>query len=370
MSKEKNYTYSRMTESTSSVKWILAGLFFGLIALGFWWVNQLISPHSPGMTRPEDSKVLEVARRQAPKEISQTLESQGIIKSASEFLWLGRATRQWGKVKAGEYQVSPGMTAFEIFRVITSGISIQRALTVREGMNMYEIADTLESWRPGSKVAFLTRCKDKAFMKNFGFQEPFPVSLEGYLYPDTYFLSKTMSLDEVITKMVKRGQPEWTAKEDARARELGLTRHQVMTLASMIEKETGAPQERPMISSVFHNRLKKKMRLQSDPTTIYGIWERYTGNIRKSDLLHATDFNTYTVAALPIGPISNPGREAIQAALHPAQSEFLYFVSHNDGTHEFTKTFADHSKAVRQFQIDPKARQGKSWRDLKKSAGS
>ncbi|MBL7715470.1 MAG: endolytic transglycosylase MltG [Bdellovibrionales bacterium] len=370
MSKEKNYTVHKMTESTGGTKWILAGLFLGLLALGFWWVNQWVAPLSPGMTRPEDSKVFEVTRGQSPKEISQSLETQGIIKSASEFLWLGRATRQWGKIKAGEYQVSAGMTALEIFKVITSGISIQRALTVREGMNMYEIGDALEVWRPGSRKAFVARCKDKNFMKTLGFQEPFPVSLEGYLYPDTYFLSKTNSLDEVITKMFKRGQPEWTAKEDARAKELGLTKHQVMILASMVEKETGAPQERPMISSVFHNRLKKKMRLQSDPTTIYGIWERYTGNIHKSDLLHPTDFNTYTVAALPVGPISNPGKDAIQAALYPATSEFLYFVSHNDGTHEFTKTFADHSKAVKQFQMDPKARQGKSWRDLKKSTGT
>src|SRR6185312_975952 len=134
----------------------------------------------------------------------------------------------------------------------------------------------------------------------------------------------------------------------------------------IIEKETGAPQERPMISSVFHNRLRKRMKLQSDPTTIYGIWKRYDGNIHKSDLSTQNPYNTYFVPALPVGPISNPGREAIRAALNPATSDYLYFVSHNDGTHEFSTTYENHTKAVKKFQLDAKARAGKSWRDLYK----
>ena len=119
-----------------------------------------------------------------------------------------------------------------------------------------------------------------------------------------------------------------------------------------------------MISSVFHNRLRKRMKLQSDPTTIYGMWERFQGKIHKSDLSVANPFNTYVVAGLPEGPISNPGRESITAALNPVQSDYLYFVSHNDGTTEFTKSLDDHNRAVRKFQLDPKAREGKSWRDL------
>jgi UPF0755 protein len=134
----------------------------------------------------------------------------------------------------------------------------------------------------------------------------------------------------------------------------------------MIEKETGAPEERPLISSVFHNRLEKKMRLQSDPTTIYGIWDRYQGNLHKADLLERNEYNTYQIPGLPIGPISNPGKEALEAALYPAKSPFLYFVSHNDGTHEFTSPYQDHQAAVRRFQLDPKAKSGKSWRDLAK----
>jgi UPF0755 protein len=205
----------------------------------------------------------------------------------------------------------------------------------------------------------------RAFMVSLGFQQnALPPTLEGYLYPDTYFFNKTISPEDMTRQMVRKFFSVWSKEFDTRATQLGMTRHQVVTLASIVEKETGAPNERPMISSVFHNRLKKHMRLQSDPTTIYGIWKRYKGNIHKRDLLESTPYNTYTVAALPVGPISNPGVEAIRAALHPAESPYLFFVSHNDGTHEFTKTFGEHTAAVKRFQLDPKAREGKSWRDL------
>ena len=144
---------------------------------------------------------------------------------------------------------------------------------------------------------------------------------------------------------------------------MGFTRHQVVILASMVEKETGSSKERGLIASVFHNRLKKGMKLQSDPTTIYGMWERYKGNIHKSDLMDPSPYNTYVIPALPAGPISNPGKDAIAAALNPTGSNFLYFVSHNDGTSEFSATLDAHNKAVHKFQVDPMARTGHSWRE-------
>jgi UPF0755 protein len=174
--------------------------------------------------------------------------------------------------------------------------------------------------------------------------------------------------EDMIRQMVRKFLSVWTPEVETQAKLLGFNQLQAVTLASMIEKETGAPQERPMISSVFHNRLRKKMRLQSDPTTIYGMWETYAGNIHRSDLLTPTPYNTYTVPGLPLGPIGNPGREALQAALNPSESNYIFFVSHNDGTHEFTSSLQDHNAAVRTFQMDPNARKGKSWRDLKKSA--
>jgi UPF0755 protein len=211
----------------------------------------------------------------------------------------------------------------------------------------------------------LKACRDPKLIASLPIKEH-PQTLEGYLFPDTYFLNKTMTAAEIIRGMVRKFAAVWGPDQDARAKELGMTQHQVITLASIIEKETGAPQERPLISSVFHNRLQKRMRLQSDPTTIYGIWDRYDGNLHKSDLSAQNPYNTYYVPALPIGPISNPGREAIRAALYPSPSNFLYFVSHNDGTHEFTSTYTQHINAVKRFQLNPRARDGKSWRDLTK----
>jgi UPF0755 protein len=147
-----------------------------------------------------------------------------------------------------------------------------------------------------------------------------------------------------------------------------LTRHQLVTLASIVEKETGAPEERPVISSVFHNRLRLNMKLQTDPTVIYGIWEQtgqWNRNISRDDLLAPSKYNTYTFVGLPVGPIANPGYEALLAAGGPAQTEFLFFVSRNDGTHVFSRDYGQHRSAVMQFQIDRAARDGKSWRDLK-----
>ncbi len=345
---------------------ILLAVFATLIGGGLL-ASKLLSPAQ------SDSKlkiVIDVSRRQSPKEIAKILESKGIVRSASDFFWAGKITRRWGRLKAGEYEVSPSMTPLELLSILTSGISVNHPITVREGENMYEIATDLGTKTLASAERFLELCKDTKFMLTLGFTAPLPPTLEGYLFPDTYFINRTMSPEDIVRSMVKHANAIWGPKEAERAKALGLTRHQVVTLASVIEKETGAPQERPMISSVFHNRLKKRMRLQSDPTTIYGIWEHYDGNIHRSDLLAKNDYNTYSVPALPIGAISNPGREAIQAALFPAESEFLFFVSHNDGTHEFTRTFGDHTAAVKKFQVDPKAREGKSWRDLKKTSAT
>jgi UPF0755 protein len=195
-------------------------------------------------------------------------------------------------------------------------------------------------------------------------------SLEGYLYPETYSFSKFTGATAIVTTMVEKFLNEFQQVIGPIPLPFrGLARHQLVILASMIEKETGAPQERPLIASVFYNRLAKNMKLQSDPTTMYGYLVE-TGkplkNITRNDLLRATPYNTYTVPSLPLGPIGNPGRDAIAAAVKPAESGYFFFVSHNDGTHQFSGTLADHNNAVKKFQLDPKARDGKSWRDLNK----
>jgi UPF0755 protein len=192
------------------------------------------------------------------------------------------------------------------------------------------------------------------------------ISLEGYLFPDTYQVTKFTNERKLLSAMVRKFESVWVQYEKELA-PTKFTRNQLITLASIVEKETGAPEERPLISSVFYNRMQKGMMLQTDPTVLYGkmnLSNKLEGNISRSDLKTETIYNTYTIKGLPPGPISNPGIEAIKAALHPAQGEYLYFVSMNEGRHRFTKSYKDHLEAVRKFQMDPKAREGKSWRDL------
>jgi UPF0755 protein len=369
MSKEKSVKILQM--HTRSLRKKIALALAAVAAVSLLLVAQYFSfAMTPMKPQAPESVIVEVTRGQNPQEIAKLLAARSVISDPKLFLRIGRLTNQWSKLKAGEYQLSPGMTPMEILAVLTSGVSIHHPVTVREGENMYEVADELQEKGLAQRARVLELCRDPKFIATLGLGAPPPSTLEGYLYPETYFFNKALAPEEMLRQMVRKFSAIWGPEHESRARELRLTRHQVVTLASIIEKETGAPQERPMISSVFHNRLKKRMRLQSDPTTIYGIWEKYKGNIHRSDLASVNPYNTYTIPALPIGPISNPGKEALQAALFPSKSEFLFFVSHNDGTHEFTRTFEQHSQAVKRFQLDPKARAGKSWRDLSKQNAS
>ena len=205
--------------------------------------------------------------------------------------------------------------------------------------------------------------KDGKFIKELIGQEL--ESLEGYLFPDTYYFARGDNLKKIIRTMVQRFKEVFSSVPKGN---VNLTPHEIVILASIIEKETGAGFERPLISSVFHNRLQQKMRLATDPTIIYGVL-RETGkeirNIRRIHLKAQNPYNTYLNEGLPPGPIGNPGKEALLAAVQPKNTNYLFFVSKNDGTHVFTSTYKEHQKAVRTFQLDPKMRQGKSWRDLK-----
>lgn len=300
------------------------------------------------------------------REIAMALEKAGVVKSGPAFYWLGKLTQGWTGIRAADYELTPAVTPLQLFKIFKSGIGIQHSLLVREGDNVYQVADAIAASKLTDKKTALKILRSPQFIASLGLQNEGITSLEGYLFPNTYFYDKREAPENMIKRMVLAFLRTWTPEYEARAHDLGMTRKQIVILASMVEKETGASFERPMIASVFYNRLKKKMRIQSDPTTIYGIWDHYDGNIHKADLLHKTEYNTYTIPALPIGPISNPNQESIKAALYPADTDFLYFVSKNDGTHMFTKTYGEHTEWVKKTQLDSKAREGKSWRDLKK----
>lgn len=291
--------------------------------------------------------------------VNQRLFDQGIIKNKQVFHHYAKYKRELTKFKAGSFTIPRGATVAAVLETLVHGQPNLTSITIPEGKNMYEIAKLFGESGITSESDFLETVQHPDLISLLEIQA---ANLEGYLYPETYRFAPNTPAKSVVKAMIDLFQKKTSAIDFNHP---FLNKHQVVILASMVEKETGAKQERPAIAGVFTNRLKKRMRLESDPTTIYGIWKRYTGNIKKSDLQEVTPYNTYKIPALPTGPISNPSLEAIQAVLNPESHEFLFFVSKNDGTHVFTKTYSDHSNAVNDYQKNASARKGKSWRNLK-----
>lgn len=275
------------------------------------------------------------------------LKDAGIITQPLRFKILARIKGDDKRLKAGEYKLSPAMTPLEVLDTLVNGQVVLHRLTVPEGFTIREIAAELQRTGLASAQDFMALATDSRLAAELDIPA---ATLEGYLFPDTYFFPKGVPARTIISQMVQRFHEQFSPDWYSRARQLDLTIHEVVTLASIIEKETGDSAERPTISSVFHNRLKKKMRLESDPTVIYGI-EDFDGNITRRHLTARTPYNTYLIRGLPPGPIANPGRLAIEAALYPAQTDYIYFVSKKDGTHYFSTSFAEHNEAVRRYQL-------------------
>jgi UPF0755 protein len=296
-------------------------------------------------------------------QVAHELKALGVLKNSEAFILYARLTRSIPKVKAGEYKFITTMTPLEVMGVLKSGVSIRHSFTVPEGFSSFEIAELLEQKGFGKKEEIIKLIFDPQFVTRV-LGRPAP-SLEGYLYPNSYQFTRYTRAEKILEFMVQEFRKNF--KQLTPPFPYNWDEHQVVTLASIIEKETGAPHERPLISSVFHNRLNKKMRLQTDPTIIYAkalIRGKIILDIKKADLNWDHPYNTYKRGGLPPGPIANPGLEALKAAIDPADSEYLFFVSQNDGTHVFSENYRDHNKAVQDFQKNRKARQGKSWRDL------
>jgi UPF0755 protein len=256
-------------------------------------------------------------------------------------------TKSDKRLRAGEYRLSAAMTPAQILDVLVQGRSVLYRLTIPEGYTIVQIAQEVARQDLGTAEDVQRLATDPQFVQSHGIEAQ---TLEGYLFPDTYYFPKDVEPRKIIAKMVERFKAQLQPVWEQRAKELNFSVHQIVTLASIIEKETGAPSERPIIASVFHNRLKKKMRLESDPTVIYGI-PNFDGNIKRHHLQTWTPYNTYKIRGLPPGPIANPGRASIEATLYPDQTDFLYFVAKKDGTHHFSTNIKDHNRAVRKYQL-------------------
>lgn len=277
--------------------------------------------------------------------IANRLRDEGIIDSPYLFTLFSLIYR--GRLMAGEYDLRKDMSTIEIIRKMGRGERIIYTLKVLEGHNIYNIAGSIERSGIMSNDEFLALAKNRSFLEGLGIKGD---SLEGYLAPDTYFYSKEIDTDRFIEKIAQRTL-RFFAREDiaARMKELNLDIPATLTLASMIEREAKAKNEKPVISAVFHNRLKKGMLLDCDPTVSYGTGTFYAP-ITKSDLAAYTPYNTYVIRGLPRGPICNPDKDSIMAALYPASVDYLYFVSKNDGTHVFSRDLREHNRFVALYQ--------------------
>lgn len=346
-------------------------VLFGIVAIFlavsgtayFLWSDFVDSPASE-----EDREVVyDVSPGRTFAFVAQELERQGVIRNAALFSLLARVQGDAGKMKVGEYAFRTSMAPRQVLEILKSGKSIGRNFTVSEGLNIYEIAELVQQSGISTRETFLRTVTDPRVIQSL-VGEPV-ASLEGYLFPETYQVTKYTELMTLLRSMVQKFNQVYAGIE-VQVKAMGWTRHQAVTLASIVEKETGAPEERPLIASVFHNRLQKGMMLQTDPTVLYAKMRRsgkYELSITRADLGFEDDYNTYRRKGLPPGPIANPGAEALKAVVQPAESRYLFFVSQNDGTHIFSVDYADHQKAVNRFQLDPRAREGKSWRDLNRS---
>lgn len=281
------------------------------------------------------------------KKVSNILAEEHIIKDKSNLKMLAYLMGATHNVKYGEYLLSSSMRPITVLEKLLNGEVMLHQVTIPEGYTDEEIASTLhENGLLDDVDGFMELTKDKVFITKLEIDAN---SLEGFLYPDTYELSKGLLPKEIIEKMVDQFKLVYIPQLQERAAEMGMTIQQVMTLASIIEKETSVPAERYLISAVFHNRLKVGMRLQSDPTVLYAF--HITNDvITKKNLRKRNPYNTYVINGLPPGPICNPGRESIVAALYPADTNYLYFVANNDGSHEFTRTLKEHNHYVNLYQ--------------------
>ena len=314
-------------------------LLAAVLATAAWLADGLLRPVGP---QAQEQFVL-LRPGSSARHIARDLRNAGIIRSAPAFLawhhWRGRPT-----LKAGEYKFDHPATAREVYDRIVAGDIYVHTVVIPEGYNIFDIANALQAAGLGSQDEFLAVVRsDVSLISDLDPQAP---SLEGYLFPDTYEFTRTQSLHDIAAAMVRRFRQE--------SGQLGLTTdfHRVVTMASIVEKETAVPTERPLVASVFYNRLRRNVVLATDPSVIYAalLAGRYDGVIHRSDLQFDSAYNTYKQGGLPPGSICNPGRDSLQAAMQPANSGFLYFVSDNNGHHRFARTMEEHSRNVAAYR--------------------
>jgi UPF0755 protein len=326
--------------------------FLGLVLIGagaaagvmYWRINQ------PYRGYQGTEQFVELPQGTGSVAIGERLVAAGVVRDTPTFraaLWMSHQGRH---LKAGEYRFDRAMTPFEIIDKIARGDVFVITVTFPEGLTFTEMAKIFESHGLGTAESFVKAARDPAPIHEI---DPAARDLEGYLFPETYALPRHTDAARLTRMMVARFEKVFTPELRQAAAARTLTVRQAVTLASIVEKETAKAEERPLVAAVYTTRLRIGMPMQCDPTVIYGLVKagRYDGNIHKVDLSFDSPYNTYRYPGLPPGPIASPGRASLEAAVHPAAADYLYFVSRNDGTHEFARTLEEHNRNVQKFQV-------------------
>lgn len=322
-------------------KLILTAIVLFISLLVYLYI-QLLAP-----TTTADSVVeIEVPAGATYKQVLATLEYNNLIQGQLIFLIIGKIYNIDKKIRAGFYLFKGKLNPWQVFHKLLKGEVIEYKLTITEGDSLLEIGEKLQDLGLIEYETFAELTTDPEILDSLNIEAP---NVEGYLFPDTYRIPKGASGDFIIKIMVNKLRKEYSGSLKDRERELGWSENEVLTFASIIEKEAVVDGERAIISGVYHNRLRKKMPLQADPTAIYGI-KSHSNKITLKDLKNRTDYNTYIITGLPPGPIASPGLKSIIAALYPADVPYLFFVSKRDGTHYFSKTLSEHYAAIRRVR--------------------
>lgn len=320
------------------IRRLLTLVLLALLALGAWLVWASYLPLAPSGT-----KFVLLRPGWSGRRIAAELQEQGVIHSRHAFLLMHYLDRR--RLKAGEYRFDRAATAREVLDRIIAGDIYVHTVVIPEGFNLYDIAAAMERAGLGPRAEFIRIANDPAPISDL---DPEAKSLEGYLFPDTYLFTRTQNMRDMVAEMLKRFRHQ--------AQQVGLTSdfHRVVTMASIVEKETAVAEERPLVASVYYNRLAGRIPLDADPCVVYAalVAGRYSGVIRQSDLAFDSPYNTYRHPGLPPGPIANPGKSALQAALHPAESNYLYFVADGSGSghHRFARTLDEHNRNVAAYR--------------------
>lgn len=325
------------------------GLVVATVGGAGWWIGRSLYVPFRGYDAPEQFVTLPPGA--SVRTIGALLETHGIVSSRRLFrvaVWWRGAERA---LQAGEYRFDRALSPLEVVDRLVRGEVYLRSLTFPEGLTIREMARLYEEAGVGPAAAFLAASRRVDLIASL---DPAARDLEGYLFPDTYAFPRNVPAEVVAERMVRRFLEVFDADLRRAAAAQGLSVREAVTLASLVEKETARPEERPLVAAVYHNRLRRGIPLQCDPTVIYALTlaGRYDGNLRRADLAFDSPYNTYRYPGLPPGPIAAPGRASLEAAVRPAAVDYLYFVSRNDGSHVFATTLAEHARNVRQYQIE------------------